>query len=85
VIKHNALGRWLLPGGQLEPADTGLLAAARRELAEETCRRLCPPSSLPTKSLGLQADPVGRAATQQALGLPPCRQAPLSECAGLRE
>ncbi len=36
VIHHNVLGRWLLSGGHLEPPDTGLLAAARRELAEET-------------------------------------------------
>ncbi len=36
MIHHNALDRWLLPGGHLDPADTGLVAAAQRELAEET-------------------------------------------------
>jgi 8-oxo-dGTP pyrophosphatase MutT (NUDIX family) len=36
VIRHKALKRWLLPGGHLDPGDPGLLAAARRELAEET-------------------------------------------------
>ena len=36
VIHHNALDRWLLPGGHIDPADTELLAGARRELAEET-------------------------------------------------
>lgn len=36
VIHHNALDRWLLPGGHIDPGDTGLLAGAQRELAEET-------------------------------------------------
>lgn len=35
-IKHRALNRWLRPGGHLEPDDTSLLAAAQRELTEET-------------------------------------------------
>ncbi|MEU6174304.1 NUDIX domain-containing protein [Streptantibioticus parmotrematis] len=35
-VLHNATGRWLLPGGHLEPSDTTLLRAAGRELAEET-------------------------------------------------
>jgi 8-oxo-dGTP pyrophosphatase MutT (NUDIX family) len=36
MIRHNALDRWLLPGGHLDPADPGLPATALRELAEET-------------------------------------------------
>ncbi|GAA2222242.1 NUDIX hydrolase [Streptomyces amakusaensis] len=35
-ILHNATGKWLLPGGHLEPSDETLLRAAGRELAEET-------------------------------------------------
>jgi 8-oxo-dGTP pyrophosphatase MutT (NUDIX family) len=35
-VKHRALNRWLLPGGHLEGGDTSLLAAAQRELTEET-------------------------------------------------
>ena len=35
-IRHRALGRWLIPGGHLEPGDISLPAAALRELAEET-------------------------------------------------
>ncbi|MGW7357885.1 NUDIX hydrolase [Streptomyces sp. NPDC054802] len=35
-IKHLALNRWLLPGGHLEADDTSILAAAQRELTEET-------------------------------------------------
>src|SRR5512139_3071795 len=35
LIQHKALGRWLLPGGHLEPTDTALPYAALRELEEE--------------------------------------------------
>ncbi|MCO6010903.1 NUDIX domain-containing protein [Actinoallomurus purpureus] len=36
LIQHKALGRWLLPGGHLEPGDVNLPGAALRELEEET-------------------------------------------------
>jgi 8-oxo-dGTP pyrophosphatase MutT (NUDIX family) len=36
LIRHPKLGRWLQPGGHIEPADAGCLAAARREVSEET-------------------------------------------------
>jgi 8-oxo-dGTP pyrophosphatase MutT (NUDIX family) len=36
MIRHKALGKWLLPGGHLEVGDPSLLAGALRELAEET-------------------------------------------------
>ncbi|MET9807117.1 NUDIX hydrolase [Streptomyces halstedii] len=35
-ILHNASGKWLLPGGHIEPSDDTLLQAAGRELTEET-------------------------------------------------
>ncbi|GIF69029.1 NUDIX hydrolase [Asanoa ishikariensis] len=35
-IRHNVFNRWLQPGGHLEPGDTTLLGAARREVEEET-------------------------------------------------
>lgn len=35
-VHHRALDRWLFPGGHLEAGDESLIAAARRELAEET-------------------------------------------------
>jgi 8-oxo-dGTP pyrophosphatase MutT (NUDIX family) len=35
LIHHRKLGRWLQPGGHVEPDDVDLLAAARRECAEE--------------------------------------------------
>jgi 8-oxo-dGTP pyrophosphatase MutT (NUDIX family) len=36
MIFHEKLGRWLQPGGHVEPSDTSLRAAARREVVEET-------------------------------------------------
>ncbi len=38
LIHHRKLGRWLQPGGHVEPSDADLLAAARREAAEEVGR-----------------------------------------------
>nr|WP_033305739.1 NUDIX domain-containing protein [Streptomyces atroolivaceus] len=35
-IHHLATGKWLLPGGHIEPSDHTLLQAAGRELTEET-------------------------------------------------
>ncbi|ACU69568.1 NUDIX hydrolase [Catenulispora acidiphila DSM 44928] len=35
-IAHKSLGRWLNPGGHVEPEDASPLDAARRELLEET-------------------------------------------------
>lgn len=36
LIRHKALAAWLLPGGHLEPDDSGLPLATLRELEEET-------------------------------------------------
>lgn len=36
LIHHNALNRWLQPGGHLDPSDTSPAYAALRELTEET-------------------------------------------------
>jgi 8-oxo-dGTP pyrophosphatase MutT (NUDIX family) len=35
LILHTRLGRWLQPGGHIDPEDETVLAAARREVAEE--------------------------------------------------
>lgn len=35
MVHHRALGRWLIPGGHLEPADLSLVDAAAREFCEE--------------------------------------------------
>jgi 8-oxo-dGTP pyrophosphatase MutT (NUDIX family) len=36
LVFHSRLRRWLQPGGHLEPADETVVAAARREVLEET-------------------------------------------------
>ncbi len=36
LILHRKLGRWLQPGGHIDPDDADVFAAARREVAEET-------------------------------------------------
>jgi 8-oxo-dGTP pyrophosphatase MutT (NUDIX family) len=35
MILHDKLGLWLQPGGHVEPSDADVVAAARREVAEE--------------------------------------------------
>jgi 8-oxo-dGTP pyrophosphatase MutT (NUDIX family) len=35
LIHHDKLGMWLQPGGHIEPGDSDIIAAARRELHEE--------------------------------------------------
>ncbi|HHC08984.1 MAG TPA: NUDIX domain-containing protein [Actinobacteria bacterium] len=36
LVEHRRLGRWLQPGGHVDPDDVDAEAAARREIAEET-------------------------------------------------
>lgn len=36
LIHHKKLKRWLQPGGHIEPSDSDVFAAARREVEEET-------------------------------------------------
>lgn len=36
MLMHRKLGRWLQPGGHVEPADVDVAATARREALEET-------------------------------------------------
>ena len=36
ILHHRRLGRWLLPGGHVEPSDPSIQAASAREVLEET-------------------------------------------------
>ncbi|GBD85207.1 NUDIX domain protein [bacterium BMS3Abin02] len=36
LVLHRKLGRWLQPGGHIEPGDQDIVAAQRREIEEET-------------------------------------------------
>ncbi|BDH68447.1 NUDIX domain-containing protein [Streptomyces sp. PLM4] len=71
-IRHNALRKYLTPGGHLEPEDTDLMGAALRELTEETGIRA---------SIALAAPPCTHRRTQHprerrqgGAGAPPRRR-----------
>lgn len=36
LVHHRRMGRWVQPGGHFEPGDSSVVAAAAREMAEET-------------------------------------------------
>jgi 8-oxo-dGTP pyrophosphatase MutT (NUDIX family) len=46
LVHHRRLGRWLLPGGHVEPGDTSIDESARREVVEETGVLLAPSAVL---------------------------------------
>jgi len=46
LVHHRRLGRWLLPGGHVEPGDATAADAARREVFEETGALLLPDATL---------------------------------------
>jgi 8-oxo-dGTP pyrophosphatase MutT (NUDIX family) len=47
LIEHPKLGRWLQPGGHIEPSDRSIAGAAVREAEEETGFRLHAADAIP--------------------------------------
>ncbi len=58
LILHKKLGIWVQPGGHIEPVDTSLEAAARRELAEEVGLSLPPSARAQIFDLDVHAIPA---------------------------
>lgn len=58
LIHHQKLGRWLQPGGHIEPSDADLLRAAEREASEETGVHRLEPVGLGLFDLDVHAIPA---------------------------
>jgi 8-oxo-dGTP pyrophosphatase MutT (NUDIX family) len=63
LVHHRRLGRWLLPGGHVEPDDATIADAARREVVEET-------------GAALAADPAPRLVSLDVHGIPAAKGEP---------
>ena len=60
LVHHRRLGRWLLPGGHVEPDDREIWDAARREVIEETAAILLPDSTPHLAGLDVHGIPAGK-------------------------
>jgi 8-oxo-dGTP pyrophosphatase MutT (NUDIX family) len=58
LVWHKKLQIWVQPGGHVEPTDTSLLAAARREAREEIGVELANPNRAPLLDLDVHAIPA---------------------------
>jgi 8-oxo-dGTP pyrophosphatase MutT (NUDIX family) len=58
LIFHRKLGIWVQPGGHIEPGDESLVAAARREVAEEVGLSLGPDVTAEVFDLDIHAIPA---------------------------
>jgi 8-oxo-dGTP pyrophosphatase MutT (NUDIX family) len=57
LVHHRRLNRWLLPGGHVEPQDSDIWDAARREVIEETGARLLPDAAPPLAGMDVHGIP----------------------------
>ena len=60
LVHHRRLDRWLLPGGHVEPEDSEIWEAARREVIEETGAQLAPNGLPPLSGLDVHGIPAGK-------------------------
>jgi 8-oxo-dGTP pyrophosphatase MutT (NUDIX family) len=60
LVHHRRLGRWLLPGGHVEPEDAEIWDTARREVIEETGALLAPDLAPPLAGLDVHGIPAGK-------------------------
>lgn len=58
LILHGKLALWLQPGGHIDPSDADVLAAARREVAEETGIQDTQPLAAFPRLLDLDIHPI---------------------------
>jgi 8-oxo-dGTP pyrophosphatase MutT (NUDIX family) len=59
LVYHERLERWLQPGGHIEPEDPSVIAAARREVLEETGIQIVD-EELPLVSVDVHEIPAAR-------------------------
>lgn len=64
LIFHRKLGIWIQPGGHIEPADSDLVAAAQREVAEEVGVALESPVATSIFDVDIHAIPARTAEPQ---------------------
>jgi 8-oxo-dGTP pyrophosphatase MutT (NUDIX family) len=57
LVHHRRLNRWLLPGGHVEPQDSDIWDAARREVIEETGAQLLPDAAPPLAGMDVHGIP----------------------------
>ncbi len=60
LVLHDRLGIWLQPGGHVEPSDPDVLAAAQREVREETGAVIVTPAAAPLVGVSVHEIPAAR-------------------------
>ena len=60
LVHHRRLDRWLLPGGHVDPEDSEIWDAARREVVEETAAVLAPDPAPRLAGIDVHGIPAGK-------------------------